>query len=189
MAKRLSNKPGAIDIFSDGRLDEAMAAATAPVVDDPEPQTTLAAKLVPIRAPKREEPASQTVEAPTANTAAKPTSADAAPRHIPREEHVGFKWKIPRALKGEFLTFIAQFASALEVHLEDSNVGRALLEQFLVEDSERILSYAQTHRGTLHRPHKGDHVGMAEFDQRIGDIIREGRKKRRSAPRTTDELG
>jgi hypothetical protein len=77
------------------------------------------------------------------------------------------------------MTFKAELSAALGgVSLDDSNIARPLLEEFLVEYRERILEAAQAFEDSLVRPRNGDAVGMAEFDHTIGELFKQARKRR-----------
>ena len=90
-------------------------------------------------------------------------------------------------MRSDYKRFTAELAAALGVTVDDSNVGRPLIEHFLGEQSERILEIARTHAGTLKRPANGDAVGMAEFDDAIGKIFAEARKRRRTRTQPASE--
>jgi hypothetical protein len=201
-----------LDIFENPRLSNAMAAATSPEPlpsppsqaresvpeeDDSAPSTSL--RSVP--RPPELEPAEPT-RAPTASAESAPKQprsgttkgrkgrADAAEEPEPEalhEPNVPLKFRVPQTLRSEFQTFKAEFSAALGgVALDDSNLGRPLLEHFLLDQRERIIETAGAFRGKLRRPANGDAVGMAEFDHTLGEIFREARKRRRSAPSASD---
>jgi len=108
------------------------------------------------------------------------------PEELP-EPNVPLKFRVPQTLRSEFQTFKAELSAALGgVVLDDSNLGRPLLEHFLVEQRERIIETAAAFKGKLRRPANGDAVGMAEFDHTLGEIFGEARKRRRSAPSASD---
>jgi hypothetical protein len=87
-------------------------------------------------------------------------------------------------LKSDFQRFRAELSEALGgVYIEDSNIGRPLLERLLIEDRERILQVAKDHRGTLRRPVNRDPVKMAEFDDALGTIFGEALRRRRASKR------
>ena len=102
------------------------------------------------------------------------------PEKLP-EPNVPLKFRVPQTLRSEFQTFKAEFSAALGgVVLDDSNLGRPLLEHFLVDQRDRILEAAAGFKGKLRRPANGDAVGMAEFDHTLGEIFGEARKRRRA---------
>ena len=61
-----------------------------------------------------------------------------------------------------------------------------VIEHFLYEQCERILEAAGNHGTALKRPANGDAVGMAEFDETLGKIFQEARKRRRTKAATHD---
>jgi hypothetical protein len=93
------------------------------------------------------------------------------------------KFRVPQSLKNQFQTFVVELATALGVSIDDSNIGRPLLERLLVEDRERILQTAKDYRGKLRRPVNRDPLAMAEFDEQIGAIFADAHKRRRTARR------
>ena len=110
------------------------------------------------------------------------TEPEAEPTPLP-EPNVPLKFRVPQNLRSEFQTFKAELSAALGgVALDDSNLGRPLLEHFLLDQRDRILEAAGAFRGELRRPANGDAVGMAEFDHTLGEIFREARKRRRASP-------
>jgi hypothetical protein len=207
--RRPNNAVEPLDIFSSPRLGAAMAAATT---SEPLPPPTSAAPLqlrstVPeegrpsvLRTLAETEPevADLEVEARSGpperpldgspKAATKARKGRAAPVEEPEleplpEPNVALKFRVPQTLRSEFQTFKAELSAALGgVALDDSNLGRPLLEHFLVEQRERIIEAAGSFRGKLRRPANGDAVGMAEFDHLLGEIFSEARKRRRAAP-------
>lgn len=201
--RRPSNAIEPLDIFSSPRLGAAMAAATSteplapPALEppvqlrsnEPEPVRPSALRTVPSPEPAGvEAPDELAVEA--RETAHEPTPkarrgrAAAAPEPEPEpvlEPNVPLKFRVPQTLRSEFQTFKAELSAALGgVALDDSNLGRPLLEHFLVEQRDRILEAATSFKGRLRRPANGDAVGMAEFDHLLGEIFGEARKRRRT---------
>jgi hypothetical protein len=201
-----------LDIFENPRLSSAMEAATspdplppppsrargsAPEVADSAPASGL--RSVP-RPPERAPEERPTEPAATPEPAPNPAETEAARSRKGRAEaveepvveelpepNVPLKFRVPQTLRSEFQTFKAELSAALGgVALDDSNLGRPLLEHFLVEQRERIIESATAFRGKLRRPANGDAVGMAEFDHTLGEIFREARKRRRSAPSAGD---
>ncbi len=198
-----------LDIFSSPRLGAAMIAATSPepilppapaaplqfrssepeearygalrTVAEPESQRTEAE----LRGPA--EPASEAAE-PTSRPAPKARKGRAAPVEEPEpdplpESNVPLKFRVPQTLRSEFQTFKAELSAVLGgVALDDSNLGRPLLEHFLLDQRERILEAAGAFRGKLRRPANGDAIGMAEFDHLLGEIFGEARRRRRTSP-------
>jgi hypothetical protein len=111
------------------------------------------------------------------------TAEEPEPESQILEPNVPLKFRVPQTLRSEFQTFKAELSAALGgVALDDSNLGRPLLEHFLVDQRDRIIEAAVGFKGKLRRPANGDAVGMAEFDHTLGEIFREARKRRRSAP-------
>jgi len=198
-----------LDIFENPRLSNAMAAATSPeplpLPADParesapqrvDSDASFGLRSVP-RIPEFEltEPAKAAPFA--AEAALNRAELDAAKSRKGRgesaespdveaqilEPNVPLKFRVPQTLRSEFQTFKAELSAALGgVALDDSNLGRPLLEHFLVDQRERIIEAAVSFKGRLRRPANGDAVGMAEFDHALGEIFREARKRRRSAP-------
>jgi len=145
--------------------EEAPERASAAAESAPKPLETAALKTRKGRAEEAEEP---------------------EPEELP-EPNVPLKFRVPQTLRSEFQTFKAELSAALGgVVLDDSNLGRPLMEQFLVDQRERILEAAGAFKGKLRRPANGDAVGMAEFDHTLGEIFREARKRRRSAAAASD---
>ncbi len=207
--RRPNNAVEPLDIFSSPRLGAAMIAATSPEpLPPPTPPAPLQlrsseaaeARFSTVRsisepAPEREEPE---VEAPreraavAPDTASRPTPKTRKGRAAPVEEpepepllepNVPLKFRVPQTLRSEFQTFKAELSAALGgVALDDSNLGRPLLEHFLVEQRERILESAGAFKGRLRRPANGDAVGMAEFDHLLGEIFGEARRRSRTSP-------
>jgi len=184
--RRPSSATEPLDIFQNPRLSTAMAAATNPEpppaarYQEPQepPDEDESARATGLRSvPRAPEPAPE--EAPEEPSAA-PEPAP-KPEELP-EPNVPLKFRVPQTLRSEFQTFKAELSAALGgVVLDDSNLGRPLLEHFLVDQRERIIETAAAFRGKLRRPANGDAVGMAEFDHTLGEIFREARKRRRSA--------
>ncbi len=203
MPKRPPRGSGPIDIFDDeiGRAADAVKAATAPAVappsaapsppasengsEAPQPSSPKVVSLPPSTealpqdtpekaslAPQKRRAKNPTREAPKTETApqAAPETASPAP-----EPNVGLKFRVPQSVKSDFQTFIAELSAALGgVSLDDSNIGRPVLELLLLEHRGRILQAAKEHRGELRRPTNRDVVAMAEFDEALGEILREG---------------
>lgn len=210
--RRPSSTIEPLDIFESPRLSNAMAAATspeplappasqaqelAPEEGDSAPATALrSVPRTPESAPSEpaEEPSVTAESAPkqAGTTAAKRRKGRAEageepePEELP-EPNVPLKFRVPQTLRSEFQTFKAEFSAALGgVVLDDSNLGRPLLEHFLVDQRDRILEAAAGFKGKLRRPANGDAVGMAEFDHTLGEIFGEARKRRRAAPSASD---
>jgi hypothetical protein len=91
-------------------------------------------------------------------------------------------------MKSDFQAFKAELSSALGgVFIEDSNIGRSLLEILLAgDDRARILEVARERGGEIRRPANCDAVAMAEFDAAIGAIFLEARKRRRRTAKHDD---
>jgi len=197
-----------LDIFENPRLSSAMAAATSPeplpapasraregAPEEAEPATATSLRSVPRPAePALREPVEEPSSAPGAPHRQLETEAargrkgraeeaeEPEPEELP-EPNVPLKFRVPQTLRSEFQTFKAELSAVLGgVVLDDSNLGRPLVEQFLVDQRDRILEAAGAFKGKLRRPANGDAVGMAEFDHALGEIFREARKRRRSAP-------
>lgn len=207
--RRPNNAVEPLDIFSSPRLGAAMAAATSPEpILPPAPAAPLQlrsgepeeARYSPLRTvpePQSDrteaevrgpaEPASA-APATTSRPAPKARKGRAAPIEEPEpeplpESNVPLKFRVPQTLRSEFQTFKAELSAALGgVALDDSNLGRPLLEHFLLDQRERILEAAGAFRGKLRRPANGDAIGMAEFDHLLGEIFGEARRRRRTSP-------
>jgi len=197
-----------LDIFSNPRLTTAMTAATSPEPLAPQssepaqttPRETIDQPETSLRSVSR--PAELDAEAGTQRSVtdleapSKPATKARKGRAEPVEEqepeqllepNVPLKFRIPQTLRSEFQTFKAELSAALGgVVLDDSNLGRPLLEHFLVDQRDRILEAAEGFRGKLRRPANGDAVGMAEFDHTLGEIFGEARKRRRAAPAASE---
>ena len=174
------------------------ASATAPQA---EPATEPAReKITPLEArgtvvsmpgaSERSETAEKARKRPSAPAKKKPTQVAARVEKTPERptdepgrvipKNVGLKFRVPPAVKSEFATFMAELSGALGgVSLDDSNIGRPVLEILLLEHRDRILQAAKEHSGELIRPTNRDLVAMAEFDEALGNIIREGVSTRR----------
>jgi hypothetical protein len=200
-----------LDIFSSPRLSNAMAAATSPeplvpsAAEAPSPaprEVPEEQRFAPLRslsAPpemRREAPETDAFaapEPPARSAPAKGRKGRAEPVEEPEPElvlepNVPLKFRVPQTLRSEFQTFKAELSAALGgVALDDSNLGRPLLEHFLVEQRERILEAASSFKGRLRRPANGDAVAMAEFDHSLGEIFSEARKRRRATPSAGSE--
>jgi len=206
-----SGASGSEDIFGNSRTMEALAAATAPVT---EPVAPLREASPVVAVPSAPEPAPEPATEPEkpsetgkkgwqtrgiaqegakartpapkvtkAESAAPAAAEEVAPAHEP---HVTLKLRVPQSMRSDFKRFTAELGAALGVPVDDSNVGRPLLEQFLNEQCERILEAAGNHGSPLKRPANGDAVGMAEFDETLGRIFQEARKRRRTKMTATD---
>ena len=69
----------------------------------------------------------------------------------------------------------AELSAALGgVMLDDSNVGRALLDRLLSVERERVLAVARERPGTLKRPRNGNPEAMAAFDEAIRALLTAG---------------
>jgi len=207
--RRPNNAVEPLDIFSSPRLGAAMAAATSPEpLPPPAPGASLqlrsgepeearfsalrsVSELEPEPAEPDVEARSERLERPlevSPKAAPKARKGRAAPVEEPEPEplpepNVPLKFRVPQTLRSEFQTFKAELSAALGgVALDDSNLGRPLLEHFLVEQRERILESATAFKGRLRRPANGDAVGMAEFDHLLGEIFGEARRRRRTSP-------
>lgn len=207
--RRPNNAVEPLDIFSSPRLGAAMAAATSPEPILPpapaaplqlrsgEPEEARYSALRTVPEPESErteaelrgpvEPASTAPET-TSRPAPKARKGRAAPVEEPEpepipESNVPLKFRVPQTLRSEFQTFKAELSAVLGgVALDDSNLGRPLLEHFLLDQRERILEAAGAFRGKLRRPANGDAIGMAEFDHLLGEIFGEARRRRRTSP-------
>jgi hypothetical protein len=181
-----------IDIFQNTRFETAIARATgsaeATQEAPPEPRSDEGASAVlavPRGTAGPEASSESAAEAPQEQNAPKPdqlaqpaTKVAPGPAQAP-EPNVAIKFRVPRGLKTQFMTFKAELSAALGgVSLDDSNIARPLLEEFLVEYRERILEAAQAFEDSLVRPRNGDAVGMAEFDHTIGELFKQARKRR-----------
>jgi len=201
MAKRPSSQAAAVlDIFADeslARAQDALQAATAPVRKIPLPQAPKAPRTEAPRATATQKPE----KAPEKLTAAsKPSGggeesppeeprSPSAPEPLARkvERNVGMKLRLPQSMKADFQTFKAELSTALGgTYIEDSNIGRPLIELLLADDRERILEVAREHRDTLRRPINRDALAMAEFDSALSSIFTEALRRRRKAPRAHD---
>ena len=197
--RRPSSTIEPLDIFESPRLNNAMTAATnpeplgPPVSATPEEEET-ALRSVP---PAPESAPTERANWPSVATEPAPKHAETGaaesrkgraepaeepePEELP-EPNVPLKFRVPQTLRSEFQTFKAELSAALGgVVLDDSNLGRPLLEYFLVDQRDRILEAATGFKGKLRRPANGDAVGMAEFDHTLGEVFGEARKRRRTA--------
>ena len=95
------------------------------------------------------------------------------------EPHVTLKLRVPQGMRADFKRFTAELGGVLGVTVDDSNIGRPLIEHFLNEQRDRILEVARSERSRLKRPANGDAVGMAEFDEAIGRVFAQARKRKR----------
>ena len=186
MAKRSSASPASIDIFNDDRLTSAVAAATAPAATEPSPSELKypsSAETQPDNRPRipekspEKEGVGQGAQAPS-----EVAPVTAALPEAPLEPNVPLKFRVPQSMRSDFQTFKAELSAVLGVALDDSNLGRPLIEHVLADQKERILEAAEGFRGRFKRPANGDAVGMAEFDHTLGELFQEARKRRR-APR------
>jgi len=201
--RRPSSATEPLDIFASPRLTNTMEAATNP--EPLEPPVLESAEAAPAEAQTPRDTSLRSVSPPAevgAETSEKASAATAelppqpaakagegraeaaeepAPHELP-EPNVPLKFRVPQTLRSEFQTFKAELSAALGgVVLDDSNLGRPLLEHFLVDQRDRILEAAGGFKGKLRRPANGDAVGMAEFDHTLGEIFGEARKRRRTA--------
>jgi hypothetical protein len=208
MSKRRPNHAvEPLDIFASPRLGAAMEAATsleplpppAPAsslqLRSGEPEEARFSTLRTVSMPEFERSehevqapseASATASEAISTSAPKTRKGRAAPIEEPEpllEPNVPLKFRVPQTLRSEFQTFKAELSAVLGgIALDDSNLGRPLLEHLLLEQRERILEAAGSFRGKLRRPANGDAVGMAEFDHLLGEIFGEARRRRRTPP-------
>ena len=104
---------------------------------------------------------------------------------VPSEntQNVPLRFRIPSDLKGEWSSFMGELTAALGgVSLDDSNIGRPLIELLLVDYKDRILGNAEAIKGTLKRPALADRLAMAEFDEEIGQVLRKSITQRKKRP-------
>ena len=184
MAKRSSVSPASIDIFNDDRLSTAAAAATAPLIPEPAPSelrypqsSEIEAENSP-RTPELGQGKGGVGQGAQASSEAAPVTAPLP--EAPVEPNVPLKFRVPQSMRSDFQTFKAELSAVLGVALDDSNLGRPLIENILAEQKERILEAAEGFRGRLKRPANGDAVGMAEFDHTLGELFHDARKRRRA---------
>ena len=175
-----------LDIFTDERFTTALAGATRPA-DPSETEPLPTEPIDPPPSAPTEQPVRELERAPRSQVprpaepanqgrAILPTVKETPP---PPEPNVPFRLRVPQNLRSEFHRFKAELASVLGgVALDDSNLVRPLIEDFLVEHRDRILEEAAAFRGRLKRPPNGDAVGMAEFDHALGEIFRKARRRR-----------
>ncbi|GEM_PF-5610429 len=110
--------------------------------------------------------------------------ADSSPeepveRNAAEEENIAetaidanLKFRVRQGARTGFDTFKAELSAALGgPRLMDSNLGRALIDWFLVEASERVLSAARASAGFPQRPASDDLAGMAAFDEALRELI------------------
>ncbi|MCP5056445.1 MAG: hypothetical protein GY937_06915 [bacterium] len=55
--------------------------------------------------------------------------------------------------------------------MTDSNLGRALIDWFLVEAGDRLVEAAKDGSGVLQRPASADLIGMADFDAALRHMV------------------
>ena len=169
-----------LDIFNNERLTSALAGAVEPA----SPPLSAPARTPQARTARIDPAAPRAVSSAPAGVGRRRRAASAETVVSLPEPNVPLKFRVPQSLRSEFHRFKAELAAALGgVALDDSNLARPLVELFLVEQSERILEEASAYRGQIRRPPNGDAVGMAEFDDAIGNIFR--RASRRRSPGTT----
>ena len=184
MAKRSSVSPASIDIFNDDRLSTAAAAATAPLIPEPAPnelkypQSSETQPENTFRIPETSPQKDGVGQGTHVPSEAVPVTA--ALPEAPLEPNVPLKFRVPQSMRSDFQTFKAELSAVLGVALDDSNLGRPLIEHILAEQKERILEAAEGFRGRLKRPANGDAVGMAEFDHTLGELFQDARKRRRT---------
>ena len=172
-----------LDIFNNERLTSALAGAVEPT-SPPFSAPVRTPGAHPARVDTAEPAASRAVSSPPTRVGRRRHGASAETVVTLPEPNVPLKFRVPQSLRSEFHRFKAELAATLGgVALDDSNLARPLVELFLVEQSERILEEASVYRGRIKRPPNGDAVGMAEFDDAIGNIFR--RASRRRSPGTT----
>jgi hypothetical protein len=173
-----------IDIFSSPRFEDAMVRSTAVSPGIPEVGPASSPETIPPDPPKTSKRArSEFRQASTSprprvrpRTEEVPPPDAAAPP--PLELNVALKFRVPYALRADFQAFKTELSAKLGVLLDDSNIGRPYLELLLSDFRERILEIAESHRSKLRRPAHTDAVAMAEFDDSLGNIIREGVRRR-----------
>lgn len=188
-----TKKTPGIDIFSSrAEIAGLMEAATGEPTEVPTVET-VRTQSSPDKVVKSDEAPDAPVEAPSdaideekpesdkqATKAAKKTAPRTRPLPSMSESNVEFRFRIPKELKVEWATFKAELSGRLDgVSLDDSNVGRALMEVILFDYKDQILSQAGEFEGQLRRPANTDRVGMAELEAEISEIFRKGLRQRR----------
>ena len=174
---------GSVDIFARGEFANMLKDATSKTaVGEP-----VVAKSAPVAPPKQR---TTTKPASAASKASKPKPAqNKAPVVIsePSGKNVPLRFRIPTELKGEWSNFTGELEAALGgVSLDDSNLGRPLLELLLVDYREQILEQAAELEGKLKRPSLSDRLAMAEFDAEIGQMLKSAIRQRRKKAVATE---
>ena len=162
MARSFSSK-GSVDIFEDGDLSAAEALiAEAPEVDREAPPGGPAEAERQIR---RAEGTSSTIDAPRPERAGESSTVESFSSSL--------KFSVRPSTRSEFDAFKLRLSAALGgVRLNDSNVGRALLDWFLSEAAERVVAAARSR--VVQRPPTDDPARMAAFDQALTSIFGDG---------------
>lgn len=85
------------------------------------------------------------------------------------------KFRVRQSTRAEFDAFKAELSQALGgVRLNDSNVGRAIMDWFLSEASESVLAAARNNVEPIRRPPGNDPTAMMSFDMRLGAVLVDG---------------
>jgi len=157
-SSKTATDTGDIDIFARGEIADKLKAATSKTaVDEP---VAVASAPTPARTPR-----TQVRQAPAVVAKTETPKKKAKPRSVVTTE-------LSAALGG--------------VSLDDSNLGRPLIELLLVDYREQILSQAAELEGKLKRPALSDRLAMAEFDDQIGQVLKKAITQRRRKPVTTE---
>ena len=182
-AKTAASGSGEIDIFSRGEFASKLKDATSKTaVGEPVAAPTQQTNTVELDASKPRK------------AHVKPQRPAKKPQQKPRvvvepdnnTENVTLRFRVPSGLKGDWSEFKGELSSALGVSLNDSNLGRPLFELLMVDYREQILEQAAEIRGTLKRPALNDRMGMAEFDEEIGQMLKKAIKQRRKKSLATE---
>lgn len=178
MAKTTPKRKQPFDIFGDDRLEAAMQAATAPGEGAGEavaPREVAKREQVPTQAPRSAAAAAVAPPSPAPPLPAQAAARQPDPASVPArgiEDHVPFKFEVPRSIRAEFQAFRAELGAALGgVALDNSNIGRAVLARLLGPERKAVLAAARRASGTLTRPRNDDAQAMAAFDAALRELF------------------
>jgi hypothetical protein len=141
---------------------------TRPISDEQASERTVEAKPpVAVRSPKSVTPpvADDFDETREEEEEKGPQSATVAPERLDKP----LKFRLPRSERVDVMRIVSRLADQLQTSVEWSHVGRALVVLLRHAESE-IVKHARRN-GPLTRPPNDQAIAMAEFEQRIAQIL------------------
>jgi hypothetical protein len=89
------------------------------------------------------------------------------------------KFRVPLPTKNSFQAFRAEWRAALGAQIDESQVGRVLIDVLLLELAPYILDVTAERGDPIKRPVNRDHVAMAAFEESLKAIVLEATKRHR----------